>query len=197
MNIICNNCVGARLYEVTKQQFPNPFMWMSISTDDYIKLIENYDNIDLSNPSFELEYYGNNDYQTILVKLDYDIKLHYIHYIQDNDKENPVKELNTNILYKDILKYAKIKWFNRLNRNKECPTFIYSFNYANPKTISYLTDLNKLLNIKTKYELIILVHENIKLNKNINHIKLLNCDNSIMELNGGALANKLKNIIFK
>ena len=37
MNIICNNCVGARLYEVTKQQFPNPFMWMSIDIDDYIK----------------------------------------------------------------------------------------------------------------------------------------------------------------
>ena len=55
MNLIANNCVGARLYEVTEQQFPNPFMWMTIPIDNYIDLMENYDSIDLNNPKFELE----------------------------------------------------------------------------------------------------------------------------------------------
>ena len=91
MNIICNNCVGARLYEVTKQQFPNPLMWMAIDYDDYIKLIENYDTIDLSNPKFELETYKGNNYKSVLITLNNDIKLHYIHYIQDDTKETPVK----------------------------------------------------------------------------------------------------------
>ena len=57
MNLIANNCVGARLYEVTEQQFPNPFMWMTIPIDNYIDLMENYDSIDLNNPKFELEVY--------------------------------------------------------------------------------------------------------------------------------------------
>ena len=116
MNIICNNCVGARLYEVTKQQFPNPFMWMSINSDDFIYLVQNYDIIDFNNPTFELEKYKLNAYQTVLITLNNKVKLHYIHYIQDDSKNEPVKELNTNILYKDILQYVKNKWFNRLNR---------------------------------------------------------------------------------
>lgn len=196
MNIICNNCVGARLYEVTKQQFPNPFMWMAIDYDDYIKLIENYDTIDLSNPKFELETYKGNDYKSVLIILNDDIKLHYIHYIQDDTKETPVKELNTNILYKDILSYAKNKWFNRLNRSKEEPIFMYSFNYLLPENNTYFLILNKLLDIKNK-KLLILVHEGITIKKEIpKNIKLVYCPKDIMELNGGALANGLKNMIF-
>lgn len=196
MNIICNNCVGARLYEVTKQQFPNPFMWMSIDYDDFIKLIENYDSIDFNNPTFELETYKNNDYESVLVILDNDIKLHYIHYIQDNSKDTPVKELNTNILYKDILLYASIKWKNRLNRSKEEPIFLYSFNYMLPEYTTYKIILDKLLNIKDK-QVMILIHEGITIDREIsNNIKIVYCKNEIMELNGGALANELKNMIF-
>lgn len=196
MNIICNNCVGARLYEVTKQQFPNPFMWMAIDYDDFIKLIENYDTISINNPKFELETYKGNDYKSVLITLDNTIKLHYIHYIQDDTKEFPVKELNTNILYKDILTYATEKWFNRLNRSKEEPIFLFSFNYMNPTQELYKTILNKLLNIKNK-KLIILVHKEINIEKEIpSNINVIYCNNNIMELNGGALANALKNMIF-
>lgn len=114
MNLIANNCVGARLYEVTEQQFPNPFMWMTIPLNDYIDLMENYDSIDLNNPKFELEVYKQNPYKTVLVTLNNRIKLHFIHYIQDDKKETPVKEMNTNIVYKDILSYFKTKWFRRV-----------------------------------------------------------------------------------
>jgi len=196
MNIICNNCVGARLYEVTKQQFPNPFMWMTIWYEDFIKLINGYDNLDLNNPKFELENYNNNENKSILVTLNNDIKLHYIHYIQDDIKEVPVKELNTNILYKDILTYAKTKWFNRLNRSNEEPTFLYSFNYLTPENDMYFIILNKLLNIKDK-KLLILIHEGIKIEQEIpNNIKIIYCSKEIMELNGSLLANALKNMIF-
>ena len=196
MNIICNNCVGARLYEVTKQQFPNPFMWMTICHDDFIKLINEYDNIDFNNPKFELENYKENKYKSILITLNSDIKLHYIHYIQDDTKEVPVKELNTNILYKDILTYSKNKWFNRLNRSDEKPIFLYSFNYLSPESDIYFTILNKLLDIKDK-PILILIHEGIKLEKEISsNIKIMYCSKEIMELNGSSLANSLKNMIF-
>ena len=196
MNIICNNCVGARLYEVTKKQFPNPFMWMTIDYDDYIKLIENYDTINLNNPKIELETYKYNDYKSVLITLNNDIKLHYIHYIQDDTKEAPVKELNTNILYKDILLYASTKWKNRLNRSKEEPVFLYSFNYMHPDNPEYNIILNKLLDINDK-QIMILVHEGVKIEQKIpDNIKIIYCKNEIMELNGGALANALKNMIF-
>ena len=196
MNIICNNCVGARLYEVTKQQFPNPFMWMSINSDDFIYLVQNYDIIDFNNPTFELEKYKLNAYQTVLITLNNKVKLHYIHYIQDDSKNEPVKELNTNILYKDILQYVKNKWFNRLNRNNEQPTFLYSFNYMKIDDEQYMQILNNLLELR-KYPLIILVHQNIKIEKNIpSNIRVEYCENDIMELNGGMLANALKEKIF-
>lgn len=197
MNLIANNCIGARLYEVTKQQFPNPFMWMTISIDDYINLIENYDNINLNNPKFEFEYYKENKYKTILVTLNNDIKLHYIHYIQDDTKTKPVKELNTNILYNDILTYSKNKWVNRLKRNKQTPVFLYSFNYIKKNDKNYDTILNKLLNVKTKYKLIILIHKGVKYSNTHKNIKVIECDDSIMDLNGSSLAKKIKNLIFK
>ena len=198
MNLIANNCVGARLYEVTKQQFPNPFMWMTYSSiDDFIELVENYDNIDLNNPIFELETYKQNTYKNVLVTLNNHIKLHYIHYIQDDFKTKPVKELNTNILYNDILTYAKNKWFTRLKRNIKEPIFLYSFNYLDKTNKDYINRLNKLLNINTKYKLIILIHKGIKYTNTKSNIKVIECDDSIMKLNGTSLANKLKNIIFK
>ena len=195
MNLIANNCVGARLYEVTKQQFPNPFMWMTIPIDNYIDLMENYDSIDLNNPKFELELYKQNPYKTVLVTLNNRIKLHFIHYIQDDTKETPVKELNTNIVYKDILPYFKTKWFRRMKRNTETPVFLYSFNYS--KKYTYGKTLNQLLNVKTKYKLIILVHKGIKYTNTNKNIKIIECDDSIMELNGSSLAKKIKNMIFK
>lgn len=195
MNLIANNCVGARLYEVTEQQFPNPFMWMTIPVNDYIDLMENYDSIDLNNPKFELEVYKQNTYKTVLVTLNNHIKLHYIHYIQDDTKEKPVKELNTNILYKDIISYFKNKWFRRVKRNKEIPTFLYSFNYS--KKYTYNDTLNKLLNVKIKHKLIILIHKGIKYTNSNKNIKVIECDDSVMELNGSSLAKKIKNNIFK
>ena len=198
MNLIGNNCVTARLYEVTKQQFPNPFMWMSIpSIDDYIRIVENYKMLNLSNPKFMLEYYKQNPYQTVLVTLNSRIKLHYIHYIQDDTKNKPVKELNTNILYKDIITYAKKKWFARQKRNTAEPVFLYSFNYMKKGVKEYYDILNRLLNVNTDHTLIILLHKGIKYTNKKKNIKIIECDDSIMELNGVRLANKIKNLIFK
>jgi hypothetical protein len=172
-------------------------MWMTIPIDNYIDLVENYDSIDLNNPKFELEVYKQNPYKTVLVTLNHHIKLHYIHYIQDNSKINPVKELNTNILYNDILTYAKNKWFTRLKRNTKKPVFLYSFNYMDKSNKHYLNILNKLLNINTKYKLIILIHKGVKYTNTKSNINVIECDDSIMNLNGTLLANKLKNIIFR
>ena len=198
MNIIANNCIGARLYQITKKQFPNPFMWMTFSSiDDYVKLIENYDNIDLNNPTFELETYKENKHKSVLVTLDNDIKLHYIHYIQDDTKDNPVKESNTNILYKDILTYSKEKWFKRVNRINEEPIFLYSFNNLDINNTFYLKLVNKILNINTKYKIIILIHKSYELRKSIpKNINIIRLSDKEMKLTTSELANLIKTQIF-
>lgn len=82
-NIISNNCVGARYYE-KKSFFPNPFMWNSIKLKDFIFLIENFDNINLSNiksyfTSNEIHKDKKND-KCSTILLDDCIKLYYIHH---------------------------------------------------------------------------------------------------------------------
>lgn len=52
--IICNNCLGARFYKEHEYEFNNPFMWNCIELNEFVKLIETFDNVDLSNPKFEI-----------------------------------------------------------------------------------------------------------------------------------------------
>lgn len=199
MNIICNTCVGARLYEVTKQQFPNQFMWMKISPDDFIKLINDYDTIDFQHPNIGLEKYLKHSCDSILITLSNGVKLHYIHYIQDNLKLEPTRSQNINILFCDILGYAKTKWFKRLARNIEVPTFLFSFDFMKTKDdVTYEKIFNKLLQIKDK-NLIIVVHDNITFSTNNTppNIKIIKCNSNIMT-NGttSAVANNIKTQVF-
>lgn len=193
MNIICNNCVGARMYEVSKIQFPNPFMWNAINAYDFIKLMNEYDTLDLEHPTFELETYLNNDYKTVLVTLNNGVKLHFIHHIQDDSKPTPIKEKSTNILYNDILSYAKEKWYKRVDRSKEQPTFMFSFNYMKNNDKLYTDILEKLL--KTKKNLIIIMHDSFETPNVPTNIRIIKFDDNTMSLDAG-LSKIIANILF-
>lgn len=136
MNIICNNCVGARLYEVQHKQFVNPFTWCEIPIDDFIRLIENFDNISLlTDAKFSLEKVYRYDYESVNVTLPFNIQCHFVHYIKDDTYSKPSKDnSNTNIRYTDILTYAKDTWIKRSSRITEVPIFMYSFNYLQPNS---------------------------------------------------------------
>lgn len=198
MNIICNNCVGARLYEVTQQRFPNPFMWNFISDCDFVKLLNEYNNLNLENTVFSLEYYKKNDYESVLATLENGVKLHFIHYIQNDFEDSPIKKYGTDILYKDIITYAKTKWFSRLKRSSEPATFLFSFNYAKKDNPKYYEVLGSLLSC-TCERLIVLVHDSVKVQQVIpNNINLIKCNDDVMGLgNGRALVNYIKDIIFR
>lgn len=197
MNIICNNCVGARLYEVQHKQFVNPFTWCIILIDDFMNLILHFDEIDFINDSnFSLEKYRKNDYQTIKVSLPFNIELHYIHYIQDNTYLSPAKDdTNTNIRYNDILTYAKEIWNKRVLRMKEEPIFMYSFNYTIPNSDQYDNELNKILNINTNKKVLILTHESLNINSNKENIKIISLEDNVFGWEAIKLANKLSEYI--
>lgn len=193
MNIICNNCVGARMYEVSKIQFPNPFMWNAINAYDFIKLMKDYEKIDLYNPKIELEQYLKQEHKSVLVTLSNDVKLHFIHYMQDETKEQPIKEKSTNILYKDIISYAKEKWYKRVDRSKEQPTFMFAFNYMKKNDKLYTDILEKLL--KTKKNLIIIMHDSFETPQVSSNIKIMKFDDDTMSLDAG-LSKIIANILF-
>lgn len=197
-NIICNNCIGARLYEVSREQFPNPFMWSAIQCDDFVKLINLWDTLNLSDVKFNLEKYKSNEHTSVLVKIQNEINIHFVHYIKDDNKKTPTKELSTNILYYDIINYTRKKWFDRLERIITPPTFLYPFNYANKSDINqYKKDLLKILSTKTDKPIIILIHKhlNLKYNTTARNIKIIECDDKIMDLNGSKLALSVKKIL--
>lgn len=193
MNIICNNCIGARLYEVTNQQFPNPFMWMTIELDTFIEIIKNFDKINFNNVKFKIEEINNNN--SLLVILDNIYKLHYIHYIQDKKYKKVTKE-SPNIFYNDIIKYGKIKWNKRLNRSKESPVFLISFNNYDKVNDDYINNLNKILSIKDK-NCILIIHDSYNIKSKINpNIKVIKLKDEQMKLTTGEIANLIKTQIF-
>ena len=86
-NLIGNCCTTAFIYKQMNVQFNNPFMWAAIWANDFIKLIQSFDEIDFKNP--ELEKYVLNDkelcYSIILNK---NIKINYTHYKQGNQNDH-------------------------------------------------------------------------------------------------------------
>lgn len=188
MNIVCNNCVGARLYEVNHIQFNNPFTWCVIKTNDFIKLIKDFDKHNFNNAKFELENYYDKPYKSILVTIDDDIRLHYIHYIYDENASIPYKRNNTDILYKNILEYSYEKFHKRLKRMSfDNIKFLYSFNYMKYDDRNYYNILKSL--DETHVKLLCLVHENAEYESD--NIEIIRCSNDIMGLNGTLLAKAL------
>ena len=49
MNIISNNCVGGFLYNIKKEKYKNPFIWMRVTGESLKHLILDYDKIDFTN----------------------------------------------------------------------------------------------------------------------------------------------------
>ena len=137
-NIISNNCVAGRYYELCKQQFPNQFMWNLIKLSDFIKIIKNYDNIDFNNIQLlftnnEMHKDHSNDKCSTIILNDINTKVYFIHhhYCEDH-KSKKVNRINCNVEYEitgyDILTYIKNKWITRLRRNIKNnikPIFVY------------------------------------------------------------------------
>ena len=125
MNIICNNCVGSRIYQYTNTKYNNQFIWSSIDINDFIYLINNYDIINFDN--FKL-LYEDNEY---FIKIDNKILVSYPHYKKNLDNmeqiivENENEEIEDRTLYSpNIEKYIISKYKERFERNIEKPTFL-------------------------------------------------------------------------
>lgn len=178
-SIICNNCLGARFYKEHGYEFNNPFMWNCIEPIEFIKLIKTWDNIDLNNPKFELVKTNSKEYVNAIIGDN--INFNYIHYLYDESKKTPIK-IYADILYADILNYAKYKYFERLNRMPKDKIFMFNTaHFLNEEHFSVkcngdflLDEINELA--KTN-NIIVILDSLHKYNINNINFKLIYCDN--------------------
>ena len=168
MNIICNNCIGSHAYFKTGQRLSNQFQWCGIDLLDFVYIGTHWGHMDLMHPEFELETRLYQTRETVLCKIDGGrAKVHFSHYIQDDSFSEPGRcdTWKYCLLYKDILGWARDKWFSRMGRTEEPVTFVYSFNLwdmRHPKTRKEYPIALKML-FEIKEPLLILVHESIDL----------------------------------
>ena len=115
MNIIASNCVGARLYKITNQQFTNPFMWSIVLPKDFLFLIKNFNCINFNHITPTNVYWPefNNNVPAIIV--DNKIKVIFIHHKQDKNALQPIKH-GIDLFYQDIFLYLINTWKRRVKR---------------------------------------------------------------------------------
>lgn len=131
MNLISNNCLGARFYQINNIDFNNPFMWNWIEPDHFENLVKNFNDIDLYNISAQLEYHRHdNEHKSVLITLEGGIEVHYIHHLYDPNVQIEEKK-GIDIYSNKILNYCVNKYYTRLDRmkrTKEEPIFVYAMN---------------------------------------------------------------------
>ena len=171
MNIVCNTCVGGRIYEYYKLQYTNPFIWNAINTPDFMKLVENYDNINFNN--FKL-LYEDEIYQ---INIDNILTVTYPHYKYGKDDITPTirrERYGTRLYFNDIEQYIINKYKNRLLRINEDPTFVLVKGTTFGKGIKCLDDdIEYFMNIKTPYRKIVYTDKQYS-SKIVNNTEVVN-----------------------
>jgi uncharacterized protein (DUF1919 family) len=157
MNIICNSCVGSRIYEMLNMQFTNPFMWNVITYPDFKKLIDNFDNIDYSKTKISLyEYPGD---PIAMATFNDNIKSYFIHYHQRNYCCGTIKH-NIDVYSNNIIEYANTKVSKRTDRmlslNEE-PIFIFETRPRPRFNANYNEDdVYDFINLNNQYKRIVI-----------------------------------------
>ena len=196
--------MGARFYKNGGIKYNNPFMWMTISFDDFLLLFKNYDEIDFNKKTFSLEKYRKRPDTSVLCKVENKLNLHYIHFIQDDNYKVPTKRMKSaddvSILTNDAIGYCKEKYETRLSRMTEKPIFLYSFNYSYITDEEYVREMDLLISNAKKYSIILLLHDKEFIRKKIQEIKNKNVKcivipNDIISLDGALIIKKLENEI--
>ena len=118
MNIISNNCVGGFLYNIKKEKYKNPFIWMRVTGESLKHLILDYDKIDFTN--YELTKDNNWNFSIIV---DNYITIHYSHYKFDAKYNKPTKVDNC-IRSNKIWEYIIEKYEVRCKEMVEKPIFV-------------------------------------------------------------------------
>ena len=153
MNVICNSCVGARLYEYRNMQYGNPFMWNIIPYNDFKFMILNYKTIDFSKHKTELYTYSGKSIS--MTTFDSAVRTYFTPYPQDasctGTERRPIISLYSNTEEK-IQKRTE-----RLLNTQEQPVFIFETRSRLYWGIGYTKqDLDDFVNLNTPYKKVLI-----------------------------------------
>lgn len=198
-NIISNDCVGGYIYkDWLKTDNQNPFIWSSIDIENFIKIVEFYNDIDFRKIKCELVLNNSGICKqgSLIPKIiiDDDIEVNYFHYIYDKAFKAPTSRSGYT-LYENIISYTIEAYNRRLIRMVERPTFIWDVTRIKWYNKTGKDPLNTLEKIETDSPIII-YQPNI-VNSKKGNITLLNKTNGSFEVNVSAkniYNNALKNI---
>ena len=102
--IVSNNCWGGEIYKYYDLPFSSPFIGLFMYPGCYLKLLENWTNIDLQN--IKIGHFSEQTQSTFVYPvgvLEYGIEIHFLHY--------------------NSLEEAESKWKRRAKRLKETVPF--------------------------------------------------------------------------
>ena len=145
MNIIGNNCLHCRIYQAANLKFNNPFCWGLIYLDEFITLINNFNNLNFYNIELSLNKKNvKNNYPYVKCLLDNKVNIHFIHYLY-NENSYKLDKKEVDVFYKNIIDWTKNKWIERYNRmGNERPSFFISTLYGFQLSNEFITDINKI-----------------------------------------------------
>lgn len=113
MNILSLNCLGAHIYrDLLKCSYGNPFIWTLTDNDDFIRLLEDYENIDFHNYVLIKESKKLENFRIII---DNKVKLYFNHHLFDANANKPIKR-GVDIFYNKIWEYIVNNYEKRLLR---------------------------------------------------------------------------------
>ena len=164
MNIISNTCLGARLYQLNKCQYTNPFMWNIIESSSMVNLINMLDGRTDGLVKIQIrksDYLSKRDkYRQIFARrhemipttfkliVNDIINIEYVHYIFSAKDNTPVKR-DINIYYNRIWEYIIGKYIERTKRmmvSNELPKFVITTaepSYSIDKQYELINCINK------------------------------------------------------
>lgn len=176
MNIICNDCVGGRLYQHLNKEYNNPFIWCRIYYNSFRKILCNFNNIDFYNIKYDDSYFTDGIKTHII--LENDIEINYPHYIQNSKFSIPTKQNNNiDIYYNDIKTYTVNKYLSRLNRMNMADFKIFILN-DKPQIHLSKDDILDFLNLKVDGVKILITNDDKYKNYNDTNVLITNETNT-------------------
>ena len=184
MNVIANTCIGARFYQLNNMEYTNPFMWSIVPADDMINLIKNFDTINFKNYKIEKsDYYNRTEfyrkqfanelkepYFIFKVRIDNLVDLHFVHY-RFNSKYNNKTTIDVNVFWNKIWEYVEEKYIKRIEKMlniNENPLFVITA----LETDYTLEKQQQILDLDTKYKILLITDNPEKLKSNKENIKI-------------------------
>lgn len=164
MNLICNNCAGARVYEIFRAPYTNPFMWSLVRPDEFVHLINHYNDIDFHKR--ELVLVEN----TLSIRIDNAVTIVFIHHFKDERYPEYIKINENNKMqarYRDMDKHILEHYDNRVLRMIGQPTFLISDKYNKFCNGTYTFNVSDLKGINDFSNIVFIGKEKTDLCKSV------------------------------